>query len=49
MNLTGIQESNMKNKPEIIDEVLDHLVKLRDTWNKAIEISNREKAETDGE
>ncbi|MBQ2872278.1 flagellar export chaperone FliS [bacterium] len=42
-------ESNMKNKPEIIDEVLDHLVKLRDTWNKAIEISNREKAETDGE
>lgn len=42
-------ESNMKNKPEIIDEVLEHLVKLRDTWNKAIEISNREKAETDGE
>lgn len=38
-------EANMKNKPEILDEVISHLVKLRDTWNKAIEISNKEKAQ----
>lgn len=38
-------ESNMKNKPEILDEVINHLVKLRDTWNKAIEISNKEQAQ----
>lgn len=42
-------ESNMKNKPEILDEVIDHLVKLRETWNKAIEIANKEGAGTDGE
>lgn len=38
-------ESNIKNKPEILDEVLEHLVKLRETWSQAIEISNKEKAE----
>lgn len=42
-------ESNMKNKPEILDEVINHLVKLRDTWNKAIEISNKEKAQQEDE
>ena len=42
-------EANLKNRPELVDEVIDHLVKLRDTWNKAIEISNKEKAESDGE
>ena len=42
-------ECNMKNKPEILVEVIDHLVKLRDTWNMAIEISNKEKGRTDGE
>lgn len=26
-----------------LDEVLDHLIRLRDTWQKAIEISNAEK------
>ncbi len=38
-------EANMKNKPENLDEVIDHLEKLRDTWSKAIEIANKEKAE----
>ncbi len=42
-------ECNMKNKPEILDEVIGHLVKLRDTWNKAIEISNKEKAQQEEE
>jgi len=42
-------EANMKNKPEILEEVINHLVKLRDTWNKAIEISNKEKAQQEEE
>ncbi len=42
-------EANMKNKPEILEEVINHLIKLRDTWNKAIEISNKEKAQQEDE
>lgn len=42
-------EANMKNKPENLDEVLGHLEKLRDTWNTAIEISNKEKAQMEGQ
>lgn len=38
-------EANMKNKPENLVEVLDHLTKLRDTWLQAIEIANKEKAQ----
>lgn len=42
-------EANMKNKPEILEEVINHLIKLRDTWNKAIEVSNKEKAQQEDE
>ena len=37
-------EANMKNKIENLDEVLGHLEKLRDTWNKAIQIAKQENA-----
>ncbi len=39
-------EANMRNKPENLVEVLDHLTKLRDTWLQAIEIANKEKAQS---
>lgn len=37
-------ESNIKNRPELLDEVLMHLEKLRETWLQAIDIANKEKA-----
>jgi flagellar secretion chaperone FliS len=35
-------QGNIKRKPEMIDEVIEHLVGLRDTWNQAIDIAKRE-------
>jgi flagellar protein FliS len=35
-------QANIKRQPEMIDEVIEHLIGLRDTWNQAIEISKRE-------
>jgi flagellar secretion chaperone FliS len=35
-------QANIKRDPEMIDEVTEHLVGLRDTWNQAIEIARRE-------
>ncbi len=37
-------EANIKNRPELLDEVILHLEKLRTTWLQAIEIANKEKA-----
>jgi flagellar secretion chaperone FliS len=35
-------QANIKRKPEMIDEVTEHLIGLRDTWNQAIEIARQE-------
>ena len=36
-------DANIKKDSEIIDEVLFHLKDLRNTWQQAIEIANKEK------
>ena len=36
-------QANMKQDPEMVDEVLGHLRKLKATWEEAIRISQREK------
>ena len=36
-------QANMKKDEEMIDEVLDHLRKLKGTWEEAIRITQREK------
>ncbi|MEB3287505.1 MAG: flagellar export chaperone FliS [Vampirovibrionales bacterium] len=46
-------QANIKKDAEMIDEVLDHLRKLKDTWQEAIRLSHRErealKKEIEGE
>jgi len=37
-------QANVKRQPAILDEVLQHLRQLKNTWEKAITISNQEKA-----
>lgn len=36
-------DANIKKDTTILDEVLTHLRELRETWQKAIEIANRER------
>jgi flagellar secretion chaperone FliS len=35
-------QANIKRAPEMIDEVLEHLIDLRATWQEAIEIAKKE-------
>lgn len=42
-------EANMQKDMRKVNEVLTHLKGLRETWQKAINISNKEKSEVEGQ